>query len=492
MMGSAAGCFLSMTETKLPDEGRAVINRYALLLQAPAWVLKLILLFLGMPAGLLALPEELTGIMWHGSFWLAAAVLFMLFMVTLIPSSISMLVFHAARYHIYHSGGECEHGGDVFMDCPTIKEQNKHWFFRGISNMVFVSWYVVLFSQLPALFSELTLATGGTLAIAVYVFAWIGVMNGLDAALRKLLKSHIGIEVGAQSDSDSESGAQEPLPLDHPAVVACEERLNRIASVPGVSKLNWALRFLRPKVDDTKLGVVSKLEQLEKTFGIEIRMARQSYEFNDIVVTATSLGKAEFCGELLKPELSVYPAQVFSKFHFKRIILCSDVKHSGESLQGLADVESETLYLSIPAAGEEFWFRRVLHHEIFHLVDFHDDFEGLHDAGWEKLNQLRKDDQSDSVGKGYLNDYCRTGVHEDKAECFSTMITSYNQVLSLTKEDEVLALKFERMKQLLRKVDRRFDDDFWLERSAASAASGVLDVRPGVAICSHDNISAQG
>lgn len=498
------------------NDGRAVVARYVLFPQLLFLTLKFLWQVLAFPTLLLALPIDWTGVMWHGSFISAAVVFFAMYFMAQIFTTITLGVAHFGRYHLYHWGGLCQDTDEKYPTCPKINAENKHWLYAVFGAFVFAGWFLAILSQAPLLITELTLTSGSLWAVALYMLGWFALHAGLDASYVTLLRMHLGMDASTYNLKDGE-----PLPMDHPAVIACDKRLRNIAAIPGVSKINWALRGLRPVVDATKLGSAHEFEELESKTGLEVRFARSAFDMNAYNVRAVSYAKATDCKLLLRKELELYPPGFFSKIHFKQIVLCSGVALSEKMLPGFADVQSETLYLAVPDIDGKFWFKRILHHEIFHLIDFHDDFEGLSDRAWERLNRGAKNNSGDfskigaecdgpsggsdgteiaaddgaenyskeqseganAAGGGFLNEYSRGAVHEDKAEFFSLMITAYNQVLQLSEQDVIVARKIDRMKRLLAKSDAFFNDEFWDMRAKACEPDTVLDCKPGQIIC---------
>ncbi|MBY0547612.1 MAG: hypothetical protein K2W95_09985 [Candidatus Obscuribacterales bacterium] len=496
------------------NDGRAVVVRYVLFTQGLFLTLKFVWQVLAFPTLLLALPIDWTGVMWHGSFISAAVVFFVMYFLAQIFTTITLGTLHFCRYSLYHWGSYCQDTDEKYPKCPKITAENKHWLYAVIGAFIFAGWFLAILSQAPILITELTLTSGSLWAVALYMLGWFALHAGLDASYVILLRKHLGMDAASYNLKDGE-----PLPMNHPSVIACEQRLSNIAAIPGVSKLNWALRGLLPTVDTTKLGVVHEFQELESRTGLKVRYARASFDMNAYNVSAVSHAKAAACRSLLSKELDLYPPGFFAKVHLKQIVLCSGVSCAGGEMPGFADVQSESLYLGVPEIDGNFWFKRILHHEVFHLIDFHDDLEGLNDRSWERLNRTAKNDGSDHVrsgefdvpggsgegtgtgtdsaadnskervegtitgGGGFLNEYSRSAVHEDKAEFFSLMMTAYNQVVQLTERDPIIARKFERMKRLVAKVDARFNDEFWLQRAKECEPDRVLDCRPGHVIC---------
>ena len=176
-------------------------------------------------------------------------------------------------------------------------------------------------------------------------------------------------------------------------------------------------------------------------------------------------------------EFSLYPKSLVQKTKLRRIVMCHELKFSGQRRYAIPDFEHDTLYLDIgtndlPAA----YLRKVIHHEFFHIIDYRDDGLLYEDERWKSLN--RPDFKygkggSSALGDpttgelttkyaGFLTHYSTTGVEEDKAEVFAHLIVNAAAVADRVAHDEVLAEKVIQMKSLVQTYCPAADPGFWM------------------------------
>jgi hypothetical protein len=179
---------------------------------------------------------------------------------------------------------------------------------------------------------------------------------------------------------------------------------------------------------------------------------------------------------ILASEWGLYPPAAIQKSALRRIILCDGLTFAGQRRNAIPDFENNDLYLDVARGRyDELYTRRVIHHEFFHIIDYHDDGELYADRRWAELNPAGfrygsggKNAQDDSWASvmtseraGFLNTYSTTGVEEDKAEVFANMIVSGKLLAERAATDPVLHAKMQRMKELLAKFCPEIDDEFW-------------------------------
>jgi len=202
--------------------------------------------------------------------------------------------------------------------------------------------------------------------------------------------------------------------------------------------------------------------------------------------------------EPLVHELNVYPHEALRRTRIEQIVLCTDLlighrkqKASGTLMVGLNYVD--TIFFDVQAFRDNLFGRRTIHHELFHAIDYHDTWEGLIDTDWRKLQgkdysyeldsavefqtmkrrnpqeieSPRFDDPYDwltgkpSSTPGFLTEYAKYNTAEDKAEVFSHMVTSYDEVMTRAGRDAILNRKVERMKELMLHFCDELNDSFW-------------------------------
>lgn len=124
----------------------------------------------------------------------------------------------------------------------------------------------------------------------------------------------------------------------------------------------------------------------------------------------------------------IYDANEFvSQVPIKEFVLVSDLKFNGGCWPAVPVYELETLYIDCslmhhaPPTDRMNYYRNLIHHEIFHMLEFkvldaecHDQcvLECCDDDGWERQ------------GGAFVSHYAALNVREDRAETFSHMMTS--------------------------------------------------------------------
>jgi hypothetical protein len=181
---------------------------------------------------------------------------------------------------------------------------------------------------------------------------------------------------------------------------------------------------------------------------------------------------------LFLEEFALYPVDVVKRCKLERIVLCEDlISSDGDRAGGLADHEHGALFLDISSNGEDFYLREAIHHEVFHFIDFQDDGRLHEDEEWCALNPdgfeygdarrgplerfLSSLDPTDMY-PGFLNRYSTTGVEEDKAVFFSTLVVDPSRVEAAAKNDFVVREKAEWIRALPFAFCPEMNHEFWL------------------------------
>ena len=187
---------------------------------------------------------------------------------------------------------------------------------------------------------------------------------------------------------------------------------------------------------------------------------------------------------LLVLELSLYPKNFFKKINLKNITLSNNIVfHSGnyENYRaGLPDYEENTLSLIFSCKERNIkYIRNVIHHELFHYFYFmyvgpfedkDDLWEMFNPKGFEYSMKSELWSQKEILSGDYqdydsfVSYFSKTKLEEDKAEVFSYMVTSGNDVKDLLKREGVIG-KFLYIRQLMEKFDEKYFKqkmgDFW-------------------------------
>jgi hypothetical protein len=223
------------------------------------------------------------------------------------------------------------------------------------------------------------------------------------------------------------------------------------------------------------------LDALAKRFGIEIdtrpeKLYPVETHFGKITGTIATQSAVENYAPILAAELARYPAAFLRKTKLVKIVLARRLKFAGQERAAIPDFQNNVLHLDVLQGNwNQIFQRTVIHHELFHVVDWRDDGKLYEDKDWKKLNpprfrygkggkSARGNDQwpLDSSLKGFLNKYSMSGVEEDKAEIYANLMVRPNVVRRRARKDSVLAKKITAMKRLLYAFSRSMDRNFWI------------------------------
>jgi hypothetical protein len=168
--------------------------------------------------------------------------------------------------------------------------------------------------------------------------------------------------------------------------------------------------------------------------------------------SADAAGRA---ATLVQRELSRYPPAFFQRVRLSRVLLCRDLRENGQPIPSLPNYH-RTLLLDVDASPG--FLSRLIHHELFHFIDYAGDDKVGADPAWEALNnrwfvygsggRFMRDRQSSEFGSGpagFVSRYATSGTEEDKAEVFAFMVVSRGQMQALAHKDRVLAAKMSRI-----------------------------------------------
>ena len=165
--------------------------------------------------------------------------------------------------------------------------------------------------------------------------------------------------------------------------------------------------------------------------------------------------------QIIKRNLDKYSKEFLKKINLKYIVLCENLSISKINTAGIPDHIMKTLILDIKF--NEDYFERVIHHEVFHIIN--DSFKQLFDEDvWSKFNVKEFEYAecstcTDKLGldtytntNGFLTEYSRSTASEDMAEVFSHLMIGVN----LNSLDPILEKKIHFIKTNLLKIDETF------------------------------------
>ena len=165
--------------------------------------------------------------------------------------------------------------------------------------------------------------------------------------------------------------------------------------------------------------------------------------------------------KIIEKNLNRYPESFLKKVNLKYIVLCEDLSISGIGTAGIPDNLMKTLIVDIKF--NEKYFERVLHHEVFHIIN--DSYKEIFDENiWSSFNPTEfnyaecstctKKIGLDTYLKpnGFITEYSRSTASEDMAEVFSHLM--YGNLPETV--DPILKKKIEFIKKGLLKIDENF------------------------------------
>ncbi len=157
-----------------------------------------------------------------------------------------------------------------------------------------------------------------------------------------------------------------------------------------------------------------------------------------------------------------YNDNFFRKINLKYIVLCGDLKIAGIPALGFANPEMKTLILNTNSNNLN--FIRVLHHEVFHIIE-HNFNKYFLNISWNDLNSKEFKYSPCSTcsnnyslekiynSKGFVSEYAKSTLSEDMAETFSFMMSDNNLVLDMISKDEILNKKVRIIENIVKKLD---------------------------------------
>jgi hypothetical protein len=164
--------------------------------------------------------------------------------------------------------------------------------------------------------------------------------------------------------------------------------------------------------------------------------------------------------------LSRYSYDYLKKINLKYIVLCENLSISGINTAGIPDNIMKTLILDIKFNEDH--FERVIHHEVFHIInDQHKEL--FNENEWIEFNNPEfKYAKCSTCAKkfgletykktnGFFTEYSKSTASEDMAEVYSHIIflnkKKINQVRNL---DKILNNKILYIKDKIKKIDSSF------------------------------------
>ena len=165
--------------------------------------------------------------------------------------------------------------------------------------------------------------------------------------------------------------------------------------------------------------------------------------------------------KIIQKNLERYNQKFLKKINLKYIVLCEDLSISNINTAGIPDNVMKTLILDVKF--NEKYFERVIHHEVFHIIN--DSFKEIFDEKvWSEFNiknfkYAECSTCTDKIGldtykktEGFFTEYSRSTASEDMAEVFSHLMIGLNP----NNSDPILEKKIQFIRNNLLKIDKNF------------------------------------
>ena len=164
---------------------------------------------------------------------------------------------------------------------------------------------------------------------------------------------------------------------------------------------------------------------------------------------------------IIKNNLKKYNDEFLRKINLRFIVLCQNLFISEINTAGIPDHKKRTLILDIKF--NEIYFERVIHHEIFHIIQ--NSYQEIFDeVVWSKFNNdTFKYAECSTCSKrlgldlyektnGFLTEYSKSIASEDMAEVYSFLMMDKINIKSKYKKDLILFNKIKYIESGINKI----------------------------------------
>jgi len=164
--------------------------------------------------------------------------------------------------------------------------------------------------------------------------------------------------------------------------------------------------------------------------------------------------------------LSRYSYDYLKKINLKYIVLCENLSISGINTAGIPDNIMKTLILDIKF--NEDYFERVIHHEVFHIIngqhkELFDENEWIEfnnsEFKYAKCSTCTKKLGLETYKKtnGFFTEYSKSTASEDMAEVYSHIIfLNKKKIDKIRNSDPILNNKISYIENKIKKIDNSF------------------------------------
>ena len=169
--------------------------------------------------------------------------------------------------------------------------------------------------------------------------------------------------------------------------------------------------------------------------------------------------------EAFAKALGTYPRKFLDEIGLRNIVLCRRLTVDGTACYAFSEVEHGRLFINLDAGLPDGFLKRTIHHEIYHFVDFAEDGRLDEDRAWSVLNpvtflygsgggSMQNDADAgrpDESLVGFVNRYSTSGLAEDKAEVYASLVFDGPWMLRRASSDSILGRKVARIRASLRR-----------------------------------------
>ena len=166
---------------------------------------------------------------------------------------------------------------------------------------------------------------------------------------------------------------------------------------------------------------------------------------------------------LIEKNLNRYNSNFLNKIKLKYVVFCENLFISEINTGGIPDNKNRTLILDINF--NEKYFERMIHHEIFHMIqnthiEYFDE-DKFSSFNITSFNYAECSTCSDRLNldlyektNGFLTEYSKSIPSEDMAEIFSFLMTDKETIEDKINNDKILSNKVNFIKLNLSKIDK--------------------------------------
>ena len=168
---------------------------------------------------------------------------------------------------------------------------------------------------------------------------------------------------------------------------------------------------------------------------------------------------------IIEKNFEKYNSNFLKKNNIKYIVLCESLYISDINTGGIPDIEKRTLIIDINFNQK--YFERMLHHEIFHMIQ-NSHLKYFDENKWSSFNKKEFEYAECSTCSdrlnldlyentdGFLTEYSKSIASEDMAEIFSFLMINKIEIENKSKKDKILENKIKFIELSLSKIDKSF------------------------------------